>query len=216
MIVVPESWRYEDEEDADVPSVRPTAGQLQLMPCGKEHAVRLVRCWHSRLPRVQSGPWMFAFKAAFCGRTYAVALWHNPSARLLPNHWLELRRMACAPDAPWNTASRMLGQMTKWFSENVSTCEKLISYQDVDVHRGTIYLAANWTPEYYSRPRARDRSKNRTGTKRKYRTDLNTVSVASSGKIRWAYTFGVPVDHQHVRAFLSECLEQHSKSKVTK
>ena len=47
------------------------------------------------------------------GVTYAVALWHNPSARTLPGHWLELRRMACAPDAPHCTASRFLAEMTK-------------------------------------------------------------------------------------------------------
>lgn len=145
------------------------ARHLEMEQCSKAHAVSLNKAWHSRLPNVQDGPWQYAFKMSFQGVTYAVALWNNPSARTLPGHWLELRRMACAPDAPKYTASRFLALMVKWFRKNTPEREKCISYQDTAVHQGTIYKAAGWTAEYVSEFRIRDRSKPRAGTQRMYR-----------------------------------------------
>ena len=177
----------------------PKARDLETIRCSVGHAVTLTRTWHSRLPKTQDGPWQFAFKAHYQGFTYAVALWHNPSARTLPGHWLELRRMACAPDAPRYTASRMLGAMVRFFEKEYPEREKCISYQDIEVHTGTIYKASNWIPEYFSRPRRRDRSKPRIGTTRNYRSDLNSPRVASAGKIRWAYYLNQPVDHAMIK-----------------
>ena len=162
------------------------ARHLTIGRCPTAHAVRLVRAWHSRLPNCQSGPWQFAFAASLNGITYAVALWNNPSGRCLPGHWLELRRMACAPDAPRNTASRMLGSMVRYFEMECPERERVISYQDTAVHTGTIYRAAGWTAEHESKPRVRDRSKPRVGTSRMYRTNLNGASPDASAKIRWA------------------------------
>lgn len=162
------------------------ASSLVFSRCDKMHAVRLVRAWHSRLPCCQDGPWEFAFMAEFNGVTYAVALWNTPSARCLPGHWLELRRMACSPDSPKNTASRFLGWMVRYFAENAPEREKCISYQDTAVHKGTIYKAAGWTAEHESVARVRDRSKNRVGTGRSYRSNLNGEDVDASPKIRWA------------------------------
>lgn len=139
-------------------------------------------------PNVQRGPWQYAF--AMVGtddsEVYAVAPWNNPSARTLPTHWLELRRMACAPDAPKFTASRFLAGMVDWFRANCPDREKCISYQDTAVHKGTIYKAAGWVAEAGSKPRVRDRSKNRVGTARKYRSSLNGIDPDASGKVRWA------------------------------
>ena len=162
------------------------ARDLACSPCEKAHAVELVRLWHSRLPNCQNGPWQFAFKAHKDGVTYAVALWNNPSARCLPSHWLELRRMACSPDAPRFTASMFLGWMARFFKLNYRDREKMISYQDLQVHKGTIYKAAGWAVEYISKPRIRDRSKPRAGTTRSYRSDMNGVVPAGAGKARWS------------------------------
>ena len=74
--------------------------ELVCERCPVAVARELNEAWHSRLPRTQVGPWQFAFAAHKTGIVYAVALWHNPSARGLPSHWLELRRLAVAPDAP--------------------------------------------------------------------------------------------------------------------
>lgn len=171
---------------ADLPNGGLKARHLDCTLCAKSHAVSLVKAWHSRLPNTQDGPWQYAFKMEYMGITYAVALWNNPSARTLPGHWLELRRMACAPDAPKYTASRFLSLMVKWFQKNTPEREKCISYQDTDVHQGTIYKAANWIPEYESKPRIRDRSKPRSGTNRMYRSSINGVEADASAKVRWA------------------------------
>lgn len=159
---------------------------LHFSVCEKPIAVDFVRKFHSRLPKCQDGPWKFAFKAELNGCVVAVALWNNPSARCLPGHWLELRRLACSPQAPRNTCSCFLGWMARWIRKSVPQHEKLISYQDLDVHKGTIYKAAGWVPEYQSKRRTRDRSKPRVGTTRAYRSNLNGVVIDASPKIRWA------------------------------
>lgn len=159
--------------------------QLVFSLCPKDYARVLNRAWHSRLPECQRGPWTEAFHAEFEGVTYAVALWNSPSARCLPQHWRELRRLACAPDAPRFTPSRFLSWMVRWYRKNHPEVEHLISYQDTAVHLGTIYRASGWTAEYESRPRVRDRSKPRVGTDRAYRSNLNGPETDASGKVRW-------------------------------
>ncbi len=163
------------------------ARDLAFGPVDKKTAVDLCREWHSRLPNTQAGPWQFAFAATTpCGEIVAVALWNNPSARTLPSHWLELRRMACSPDAPKNAASRFLAWMSRHFAKEHRDRERLISYQDTSVHEGTVYKAAGWRFDFVSKARVRDRSKNRAGTTRKYRCDNNGVAPAAAEKIRWA------------------------------
>lgn len=139
---------------------------------------------HSRLPQTQKGPWLHAFGAYLGGELVATALWHNCSARGLPQNWRELRRMAISAGAPRNTASFMLARMCSWFRKNTDA-EAVISYQDLGVHHGTIYRASNWTPVSVSRPRFRNREPLRTNTTRKYRSDLNGAEPAASAKIRW-------------------------------
>ncbi len=162
--------------------------ELVMERCPVEVARNLNGLWHSRLPRTQTGPWQYAFAAHKDGFVYAVALWHNPSARGLPSHWLELRRMAVAPDAPHCTASWMLSRMRRWFLSNCPERERMISYQDCDVHTGTIYKAAGWTAAYVSKARIRDRSKPRRGTRRDYRSNSNGSAPDGSEKIRWEMT----------------------------
>ena len=155
--------------------------------CSIEHARTCNRLWHSRLPRTNVGPWQFAFSASFNGVTYAVALWHNPSGRCLPHHWLELRRLAVSSDAPRNTASWFLAKMTTFFATEFPEREKCISYQDTSVHVGTIYKAANWNAAYTSTRRSRDRTAVRKGTARLYRWDDNGRDVEDSVKVRWEF-----------------------------
>lgn len=158
--------------------------ELQLERVSAGEARRWIAAWHSRLPDTQRGPWMFAFVASYRGDRYGAALWHNPSARTLPQDWLELRRLAIAPDAPHCSASWMLGKMAKWLRE-MGSAPRIISYQDVDVHRGTIYKAAGWHVGATSKPRERDRLGTRAGTTRSYRSDINGQAPATAGKVRW-------------------------------
>ena len=161
------------------------ARDLTVEPCSVALARMLNARWHSRVPDTQRGPWQYAFRSHRDDVTYAVALWNSPSARMLPGQWCELRRMAVAPDAPHCTASHFLAGMVRWFRTNAPQHERLISYQDMDVHKGTIYAAAGWTATYESGRRTRDRSAPRAGTARAYRSNLNGDSVDSSPKRRW-------------------------------
>lgn len=170
------------QEEATAP---PKASMLIVELCSPAIACELVRAFHSRLPKVQDGPWRLAFVAQYEHTAFGAALWHNPSARTLPQDWLELRRLVVTPDAPHCTASRMLGQMTRWIKAHMPEVVRLISYQDMEVHRGTIYRAAGWTPAHITKARIRDRSKPRVGTRRDYRSNLNGPSPDGAAKMRW-------------------------------
>jgi hypothetical protein len=99
---------------------------------------------------------MVCYGAESNGIFYAVAAWSNPVARLLPQlEWLELRRFAIADDAPKNTASRMLGWMRRDILVRFPDVTRLISYQDINAHAGTIYKAAGWMTADGYKPRAR-------------------------------------------------------------
>jgi hypothetical protein len=175
---------------ADASDSHVRARHLLFEPCPKPHAVEMVRLWHSRLPNTQRGPWTHAFRGHCQDKTYVVALWNNCSARTLPQSWRELRRMACAPDAPRNTASRFLGWMARWFTDNEPSVDRLISYQDTAVHKGTIYKAAGWVIGSEGVKRLRDRSKARAGTSRMYRTSINGTDADMSRKVRWEKATG--------------------------
>lgn len=179
-----------DEPEVELPipaeTARPRkATALVLERCKPADARVCVRAWHSRLPLTQTGPWKLAFRAVHDGTVYGAALWHNPSARGLPQDWLELRRLAVPEYAPPHAASWMLGAMRKWIRTNMPEVPRLLSYQDTEVHAGTIYKAAGWEAAYVSKPRQRDRSQPRVGTTRAYRSDLNGLAPSGAGKVRW-------------------------------
>lgn len=158
------------------------ASELCLRRCPADIARVLIAEWHSRLPKTQRGPWKIAYVAHYQETAFGAALVHNPSARTLPSDWLELRRLAVAPDAPHCTASWMLAAITR---DLRGDGPRLISYQDKDVHTGTIYRAAGWKIGAESKNRVRDRSKPRVGTRRAYRSNLNGVAPNAAGKVRW-------------------------------
>lgn len=143
--------------------------------------VRLNELWHSRLPCFTAPLGKFeAIGAEHDGVFYAVAIWSWPVARMLNrcrNEYYELRRLAIAPDAPKNTASRMLRVMRLMIARDKPLIRNLISYQDTAVHSGTIYKAAGWEPvrkssaEEWTRPS---------------RTRRKLQSAAS--KVRWQIT----------------------------
>jgi hypothetical protein len=137
---------FQEGEGGSIPTPPLSAKELTVEVVTFDEAVRLNRIWHSRLPKMTDRIVRVCY-AACCkgGIAYAVAIWSHPVARLLPQHtWLELRRLAVAPDAPKNTASRMLRVMTDLIGKSWPEVERAISYQDTEVHKGTIYAAAGW------------------------------------------------------------------------
>jgi hypothetical protein len=133
------------EEDGGSSPTSPL--QLNIYEISVERAVELNKQWHSRLPRI-TNPYgdQICFGAEFEGRLYACAIWTMPVARMFNGKgYLELRRMAISADAPNNTASRMISVMTKIIRKVKPHIVKLISYQDTEVHTGTIYKASGWT-----------------------------------------------------------------------
>jgi hypothetical protein len=117
------------------------------------------------------------FGANYKNIYYAVAWWTKPIAsNRIKNglNILELRRMAIHDSAPKNTASRFLSIMTKMIKIKKPEIFKLISYQDTEVHLGTIYKASNWIAA--------------TETKFiswKNRKDYNRIDQSTAPKIRW-------------------------------
>ncbi len=120
----------------------------------------------------------YAFHACHDGASYAVALWSNPVTNMLPCHWLELRRLAIAPDAPKNTASSFISWMVRYLKKKCPEREKLISYQDTEVHTGGIYRAAGWTMG------RRGKSGDWNHTSR-FRPTKNGIETNRAEKVRW-------------------------------
>ena len=60
---------------------------------------------------------------------------------------IELRRLACSPDAVRNSESYMIGKMIKWLRKNTSI-KVIVSYADAEYgHSGIIYKASNFRYE---------------------------------------------------------------------
>ena len=150
--------------------------QLHIGWISVELAVLLNELWHSRLPKINYPPGTCkAFGAEFDGVFYAAAVWSYPVARnLLNTGRYELRRFAIAPDAPRNTASRMLRLMRILIEREIPEIKILISYQDTEVHTGSIYRAAGWQPQP-----SRKVPQDGWGTRRRAPTQTN------ADKVRW-------------------------------
>lgn len=169
---------FQAEDGGSIPT---SALQLRLVQIDLPVALGLNRLWHSRLPRLGTGAALrtdyLCYGAVFDGLFYSVAIWSNPTSRKLPQwEWLELRRLAIAPDAPRNTASRMLAVMARLVRRAKPEVKKLISYQDMEVHTGGIYAAAGWTPTIVTHGpdwanRGRPKSQT-TAPKRRWEKDL--------------------------------------------
>jgi len=126
---------------------------FNIKEIGVQAACDLNAKWHSRLPKVVAGNiyrnrHYVCYAAEYEGNYWAVGIWSSPVAANRfknGNNILELRRLAISPEAPFNTATRMLKVMRLDISKRFSNVSRLISYQDTEVHQGTIYKAAGWT-----------------------------------------------------------------------
>ena len=78
----------------------------------------------------------------------------------------------------------MLGRMRRHIRAHRPDIVHLISYQDEDVHTGTIYRAAGWSIEHRTERRQRDRTTSRPNG-RMYRTSINGGDADAAAKIRW-------------------------------
>lgn len=164
-----------------------SAHQLLFQKTDVHRACALNALWHSRFPKIDWSNVVrnkdyICFVAEYDMMAYASAIWSSPIAsnRLKNGDCsLELRRMAIAEDAPKNTASRMLGWMRRYIKKHLQHISLLLSYQDTDVHDGTIYKASGW---YVG-----NKSKGTSWTNKKRKRNKEQ-SLAD--KIRWELCLG--------------------------
>ena len=178
------------EPGQDVSAVAPLFGiptteaptspkQFQVVVVSANLAVRLNEQWHSRLPLFGGCP-RVSYALTHNERYYGVAIWSSPVARLLPQlEWLELRRMALAPEVPYNTASWFLARMERLIPVAFPDVVRLISYQDTEAHQGTIYKASNWVNAHtgqgqeWTRPSRRSLPQQSAAPKIRWEKELN-------------------------------------------
>lgn len=155
--------------------------QMEVVKIKPQLASELNKTWHSRLPEIHWSNIVrnrnyICYGAMFDWRYFAVSIWSSPVNRSFDmDTVLELRRMAISPEAPKFTATWMLGKMVKLLRTALPGIERLISYQDTEVHTGTIYKAGNWQAVSVTKFRAWDKSRVRNG------------SQSTADKIRWEY-----------------------------
>lgn len=117
-----------------------------------QSACMLNEMWHSRLPyihwsNVVRNPHYVCYGIFYKQAVIGVGIWSSPVAQnRLKNgkEMLELRRLALSDVCPKNTATYVLSKMIKEIKNKFIDITTLISYQDTEVHLGTIYKAGNW------------------------------------------------------------------------
>lgn len=151
--------------------------------CRAQIACMLNELWHSRLPIIHWSNvvrnthyvcYVFKYKQAVIG----VAIWSSPVAQNRMKDGktiLQLRRLALSDVCPKNTASYVISRMIKSIRSKFPQLTKLVSYQDTDVHLGTIYKASNWT--------AVDQIKFQQWNNKRKRND----EQSKANKIKWQY-----------------------------
>jgi hypothetical protein len=159
--------------------------QLEYEVIKAKLACELNDKWHSRLPyihwsNVVRNTHYVCFGAKDENGDYvAVGIWSSPVAQnrfKFGKQMLELRRMAISADCPKNTATHMLRFMRRWIYNNKPDVAMLISYQDTEVHLGTIYKADNWVEASLSSGLA-------WNTEKRKRNKEQSLAP----KIRWEY-----------------------------
>lgn len=174
---------FQSEDGGAIPT---SPLQLQISQCNVHLACGLNELWHSRFPKIDwsnvvRNKRYICFVAEYCFLNYATAIWSSPIAgnRLKDSYKiLELRRLAISKDAPKNTASRMLSIMIKIIRKSFPEITRFISYQDTDVHLGTIYKASGW----------------KASTLGKFQSWTNNhrirgIEQSKSAKVRWEYSY---------------------------
>lgn len=166
---------FQAEYGGEVPT---SALQLHVGKINRKLFQELNRAWHSRLPECTNCFEGLCYGAEYGNKYYAVGWFSHPIAMQHAdgNTW-ELRRMAIAADAPKNTASRFMAIMIRLLKRDHPELTRIISYQDTEVHKGTIYKASGWSPTRLSVAGEQNWMKRRG----KPQNNLQTTSA----KVRW-------------------------------
>jgi hypothetical protein len=154
-------------------------------------ACELNALWHSRFPKIDWSNVVrnkdyACYVAEHDDVAYAVAIWSSAIAanRLAEGKTaLELRRMAISDHAPKNLASRMIGIMRRIIAREMPHITILISYQDTDVHAGTIYKASGWVAAAQNK-----------GTSWTNETRQRSKEQSLADKVRWEYRLSPKVN----------------------
>ena len=161
----------------------PTSPKQLSMGCiSAKEATRINALFHSRLPYIHDSNVIrnkhyVCYAAEYQSVYFAVGIWSSPVAanRMKDGERiLELRRLAISDDSPKFTATWMIAKMVKDIKKRFPELIRLVSYQDTEVHKGTIYKAAGW--------RAASKSAGKSWTTEKRRRNKEQ---SLSEKIRW-------------------------------
>jgi len=164
-------------------SIPTSALQFNFQRINRDTFMPLNELWHSRLPECKNAFDGWFYGAKFDSQWWAVAWWSRPVARAYNGKgFAELRRFAIKDGSPQNTASRMLGWMVRDIKKNMPNVVRLISYQDAEVHKGTIYKASGWFV---------DGERKNIGVG--WKTRPNRKNQSQADKIRWALNLRPPV-----------------------
>jgi len=162
--------------------------ELKIREISAKKASQLNNLYHSRLPKIHPSnitrnTHYVCYGIFFGSKSIGVAIWSSPVAQNRfkdGKQMLELRRLALNDECPKNTASWSIGKMIKRIKLKFPEIRRLISYQDTEVHQGTIYKASNWVIG------------GKTGfiswsTKKRERNE----DQATGDKIRWEYHLSI-------------------------
>ena len=155
--------------------------ELEVISIKPQLASRLNEIWHSRLPKIHWSNIVrnrnyVCYGAIKDGIYVACGIWSSPVNQNFDiDTFLELRRLAISDYCPKNTATWMIAKMVKDIKTRLPKVKHLISYQDTEVHLGTIYKAANWRVDNVTKFSTWGNSR------------VRSKDQSTADKIRWAY-----------------------------
>lgn len=176
MILEPLFWDGKTEKPV-------TPKQLEIRKITATLAVKLNKAWHSRLPKIPHSNitrnrYSVCYGFHYSGLYIGCAVWTSPVNQNFDiNTTLELRRLALSQYCPPNTATYVISKMVSDIKNRFVLVTDLISYQDTEVHTGTIYKAANWFIDGETKFNTWSRT---NGRKR-------NANQSQANKIRWKY-----------------------------
>lgn len=144
-------------------------------------ASELNNMFHSRLPKIHwsnivRNRYSVCYGLHYGENWVGVGIWSSPVNQNFDIvKTLELRRLALSDMCPKNTASNIISRMINEITVRFPLVTDLISYQDTEVHKGTIYKASNWVVDGETKFTTWGKSRKRSSDQSK------------ANKIRWKY-----------------------------
>lgn len=117
--------------------------ESKIMLCDFSHISHIFKNYHYKKDNIGGGI-SYCFAMFIKNNLVGGSVLGKPRHEKKYKNCIDIRRMACTDESPFNSESFFLGQIIKWITCNTDY-DYVLSYSDLTVnHIGTIYKASNF------------------------------------------------------------------------